>query len=61
MTENKYKYLNTNITTRLTTELHEKEMILQFVASPGLVVKLLNKSNTALAKTNETTNLFEIN
>ena len=40
---------------------HEKEMNLQFVASPGLVVKLLNKSNTALAKTNETTDLFEIN
>ena len=61
-TNNKYEYLGTNITTtRITTKLHKIETNLQFVVSPGLVVKLLNKSYTALTKTNETTDLIEIN
>ena len=36
-------------------------MNLQFLAYPDPVVKLLNKSNTAQAKTNEMTDLFDIN
>ena len=51
---NYYKYLSTNITTtRKMTKLHEIETNLQFVAQPGPEAKLINKSNTALAKANE--------
>ena len=46
-------------TTRIMTKLHEIETNLQFVAYPGSVVKLLNKTNTALAKTKETTDLLK--
>ena len=57
----KYKYLSTNMaSTRITTKLHEVGTNLQFVAYPDPTVKLLNKNNTALAKTSKTTYRVEI-
>ena len=45
----------------VTTKLHETEMNLQFVVQPRPVAKTLKQKYTALAKTNETTALDEIN
>ena len=46
--------------TRITTKLHEVGTNLQFVAYPDPTVKLLNKNNTAPAKTSKTTYRVEI-
>ena len=57
----KYKCLSTNIaSTIITTKLHEVGTNLQFVAYSGPTVKLLNKYNTAPAKTSKTTYRVEI-